>query len=212
VTTPSGGGATASGGGAAAGLVLAAGAGTRFGAGPKQLAWLGGRPLLQWALDAQTAVDAELLSPILVVLGSHAEQVRAAIDLGRAEAVVCEDWQAGQSASLRAGLRALGPVERVVVTLGDAPLVSTELIARFASEPDVSRPLRAVYDGRPGHPVALGREQIDAMLAERDVHDEGARALLHAARTIEAGHLCSGRDVDTPEDLEEVRDEARANF
>jgi CTP:molybdopterin cytidylyltransferase MocA len=192
-----------------AGLVLAAGAGTRFGATPKQLATLGDRPLLQWAIDAQTAVDPELVSPVIVVLGSCAEQVRPEIEFGRAQAVVCTDWESGQSASLRLGLRALDGAERVIVTLGDAPLVSSELIARFAQEPDPG-PLRAVYDGRPGHPVALGREQIRTLLGVDGDRDEGARALLRGARTIEAGHLCSGRDVDTPEDLEEVRDEARA--
>ncbi len=193
----------------AAGLVLAAGAGTRFGATPKQLARLGDRPLLQWAVDAQTSVDPDLLSPIVVVLGSHADEVGAEIDFGRARAAVCPDWASGQSASLRHGLRALDGAERVVVTLGDAPLVTSELIARFAQEPGAD-PLRAVYDGRPGHPVALGSEQITALLGADGAGDAGARGLLRGARTIEAGHLCSGRDVDTPEDLEEVRDEARA--
>ena len=193
----------------AAGLVLAAGAGSRFGETPKQLARLGDRPLLQWAVDAQTGVDPDLLAPIVVVLGSHAEQVRAEIDFGRAGVAVCPDWSSGQSASLRHGLRVLDGAERVVVTLGDAPLVTSELIARFAQEPG-SGALRAVYDGRPGHPVALGRVQITALLRADGKRDEGARGLLREARTIEAGHLCSGRDVDTPEDLEEVRDEARA--
>ncbi|HLI58983.1 MAG TPA: nucleotidyltransferase family protein [Solirubrobacteraceae bacterium] len=197
------------GGGPAAGLVLAAGAGTRFGTAPKQLARLGDRPLLQWAIDAQTAVDPALLDPVVVVLGSHAAEIRAAIDLGRAVAVVCPDWEAGQSASLRCGLQAIGDADRVVVTLGDAPFVSSELIARFAGDGEPT-PARAVYDARPGHPVALGREQIAALRAAGPDRDEGARGLLRGARTVEAGHLCSGRDVDTREDLEEVRDEARA--
>jgi molybdenum cofactor cytidylyltransferase len=194
----------------AAGLVLAAGAGTRFGQTPKQLAMLGDRPLLQWAVDAQTRVDPGLLTPVLVVLGAHAEQVGEGIALGRARVVVCRDWRLGQSASLKHGLRALEDVERVVVTLGDAPLVSSELIARFAREPEDGWPLRAVYAGYPGHPVGLGRAQVRTLLAADGERDEGARALLRDARTIEAGHLCSGRDVDTPEDLEEVRNEARA--
>jgi len=194
---------------AAAGLVLAAGAGTRFGETPKQLATFGGRPLLQWAVDAQTGVDPDVVAPIVVVLGSHAEEIRAQIDFGRAQVVICAEWAVGQSASLREGLRSVHDAERVVVTLGDAPLVTSDLIRRFAQEPGPG-PLRAVYDGRPGHPVALGREQITTLLREDGQRDEGGRALLRGARTIEAGHLCCGRDVDTPEDLEEVRDEARA--
>jgi molybdenum cofactor cytidylyltransferase len=191
-----------------AGLILAAGAGRRFGDTPKQLSDLCGRPLLQWAVDAQTAVDPRVIERVAVVLGSRAAEVRGAVRFGRAEVVVCEDWASGQAASLRCGLRALGGAERIVVTLGDAPLVSPEVIARFAGEPPGTR---AVYDGRPGHPVVLGPQQLRALTAPPGGTGRAApRELLGVARTIETGHLCSGRDVDTPEDLEEVRDEARA--
>jgi CTP:molybdopterin cytidylyltransferase MocA len=40
--------------------------------------------------------------------------------------------------------------------------------------------------------------------------DRGARDLLRGGPTIECGKLCSGRDVDTLEDLEAIRDETRA--
>ncbi len=188
-----------------AGLILAAGAGTRFGDAPKQLADLHGRPLLQWAIDAQTAVDPGLLDPIVVALGSRASKVQAAIDPGRARVIVCEEWDAGQSASLRCGLSALRGSDRVLITLGDAPLLTPEVIAHFAVQTPGTR---AVYDGRPGHPVVLGPEHLRALASSTG--DHGARDALADARTIEIGHLCSGRDVDTPEDLEEVRDEARA--
>ena len=191
-----------------AGLILAAGAGTRFGDAPKQLADLHGRPLLQWAVDAQNAVAADVLDPLVVVLGARASEIRAAVDFGRATVVECLDWEAGQAASLRCGLGALAGQSRIVVTLGDAPLITPTVIARFAAESDSARPARAVYGGRPGHPVVLGPAQI---AAPADVEgDRGARDRLRDARLIEVGDLCSGRDVDTPEDLEEVRNEARA--
>jgi len=92
-----------------------------------------------------------------------------------------------------------------VVTLGDAPLVTPEVIRLFVDAPPRSR---AVYGGRPGHPVVLGPQEISTLGSLSG--DEGARGLLHGGPDVEVGHLCSGRDVDTPEDLEEVRDEARA--
>ncbi|HEY2317687.1 MAG TPA: nucleotidyltransferase family protein [Solirubrobacteraceae bacterium] len=191
---------------AAAGLVLAAGGGTRFGASPKQLADFHGRPLLDWAVRAQCAVPE--LERVMVVLGSHAGEIQTAVEFGRAETVVCEDWESGQAWSLRCGVAALtagSAVSSVVVTLGDAPLVTPEVIRLFAGAPPRSR---ALYGGRPGHPVVLGPDEISAL---RKLHgDEGARALLRGGPQLEVGHLCSGRDVDTPEDLEEVRDEARA--
>jgi CTP:molybdopterin cytidylyltransferase MocA len=192
----------------AVGLVLAAGGGTRFGASPKQLADFHGRPLLEWAVRAQCAVGE--LSRVVVVLGSHAGSVRETVDFGRAETVVCDEWARGQAWSLHAGVGcvvagAVEPPSKVVVTLGDAPLVTPEVIRMFAGQPPRAR---AVYGGRPGHPVVLGPDEISALTLLSG--DEGARGLLKGGPEVEVGHLCSGRDVDTPEDLEEVSDEARA--
>ncbi|HZE05715.1 MAG TPA: nucleotidyltransferase family protein [Solirubrobacteraceae bacterium] len=191
------------GAGRVAGLVLAAGGGTRFGAGPKLLADLGGRPLLEWAVRAQCAVPE--LEHIVVVLGAHAEAILAAVRFGRADVVVCEQWESGQAASLRRGLAAVSGAGKVIVTLGDAPLITPAVIRRFLDEPPLTR---ATYGGRPGHPVVLGRAQMEALTSLSG--DRGARDLLGGGPVIEVGHLCSGRDVDTPEDLEEVRGEARA--
>jgi molybdenum cofactor cytidylyltransferase len=185
------------------GLVLAAGAGSRFGDEPKQLADLHGRPLLEWAVRAQC--DTRALERVVVVLGSSAVRIREAVEFGRAKVVVCPDWDAGQSASLRFGLAQVADAEKVVVTLGDAPLMSSAVIERFAAEEPGTR---AVYDGRPGHPVVLGPDQIARLTGLAG--DIGARKLLDGGPVIEIGHICSGRDVDTPEDLEEIRHEARA--
>ncbi len=186
-----------------AGLVLAAGEGSRFGAESKLVADLGGRPLLEYAVDAQCAVSE--LERIVVVLGAHADQVMARVRFGRAQPLICEDWSSGQSASLRRGLQEVRGAEKVIVTLGDQPLITAAVIRRFVGAPDGAR---AVYNGTPGHPVVLGPGQIAA--SEGLEGDRGARGLLRGGELIECAHLCSGSDVDTWEDLEAVRDEARA--
>jgi CTP:molybdopterin cytidylyltransferase MocA len=185
------------------GLILAAGAGNRFGEDPKLLAQLDGRPLLEHAIRAQCEV-AEL-ERIVVVLGAHAESILEKADFGRAEPIVCEDWSTGQAASLRCGLAELATADKVVVTLGDSPLITPAVITRFAAEPGGTR---ALYDGRPGHPVVLESEQMRTLATLSG--DRGARDVLRGGPTIECGELCSGRDVDTPDDLEAIRDEARA--
>jgi CTP:molybdopterin cytidylyltransferase MocA len=187
-------------------LILAAGAGTRFGERSKLLAELEGRPLLEHAVAAQCAV-AEL-ERVVVVVGACASEVLERVDFMRAETVVCPDWSEGQSASLRCGVEFLtreAGVSRVVVTLGDQPRVSAELIARFVGEPPGTR---AVYGGVPGHPVILGPVQLRAIAGVRG--DKGARELLGGGNTIECGDSSAVRDVDTPEDLEAIRHEARA--
>jgi len=188
------------------GLILAAGAGTRFGERSKLLAELDGRPLLEYAVAAQCSVTE--LERVAVVLGASAEEVLERVDFMRAEPVVCERWQEGQALSLRCGiehLTAAGDISRVIVTLGDQPRVTPELIARFVHEPPGTR---AVYGGVPGHPVVLGPVQLRAIGGLRG--DQGARELLHGGGTIECGDSSAVRDVDTPEDLEAIRHEARA--
>jgi molybdenum cofactor cytidylyltransferase len=185
------------------GLILAAGGGVRFGEEPKLLADLEGRPMLEYAIEAQCAIPE--FNQVVVVLGAHAAGMLARVDFSHAEPVICQDWREGMATSLRCGIEALDGADRVIVTLGDQPLVTSEVIRRFL---DAAPGTRATYGGRPGHPVVLGPDQ----LAKLDTlnGDHGARDLLGDAPTIECGQLCSGRDVDTPDDLEVIRDEARA--
>jgi CTP:molybdopterin cytidylyltransferase MocA len=185
-----------------AGLILAAGASRRFGRQPKLLAELEGRPLLEHAIRAQCATPQ--LARVVVVLGADAAQIAAAIDFGRAEAVICEQWRQGQSSSLRCGLAQLSHATKVIVTLADQPLITPAVIARLL---DARSGARAIYHGRPGHPVVLGRDQIRAI--ERLTGDRGARELLTRGPAIECSDLSSGRDVDTAEDLDAIRAEAK---
>ena len=177
------------------GLVLAAGEGRRFG-GTKQLASFRGRPLLEHALEAMAAV-----SPRVVVLGHVADEIRARVDLHGASPVVCDDWASGQAASLRRGLQALGPVDAVVVTLGDQPGITAEAIAAVVEAAGDEDAVRATYDGTPGHPVLLRRP----LLARAgELHgDSGFRDLLTDAtvREIEIGGLADPADIDTREEL-----------
>jgi molybdenum cofactor cytidylyltransferase len=188
------------------GVVLAAGGASRFGS-PKQLAELDGRPLLQHAVDAMLAVPA--ISPVVVVLGAEAQRVGAAVDLGEARSVVCEEWADGMAASLRCGVEAVGDCDWVIVTLGDQPRVTPQVIAAVMdhaeSAPAGTVAVRATYDGAPGHPVALGRAMLPRVAQLSG--DAGARDLLGGAdvMTFEAARLCDPADVDTPEELEALR-------
>jgi molybdenum cofactor cytidylyltransferase len=190
-------------GGGLCGVVLAAGAGRRFG-GAKQLAELGGRPLLQHAVD--TACAAAELDRVVVVLGARAAEVRQALDPGRADVVDCDGWEEGLAASLRRGVEEAGDADWVVVLLGDEPDLPASAIARVAqaaaSAPPEVGAVRATWDGRPGHPVAL-RRALAARAAQLR-GDVGARALLDVTAMLEVdcGDLGAPADVDTREDLE----------
>jgi CTP:molybdopterin cytidylyltransferase MocA len=181
-------------------LVLAAGGGRRFG-GVKQLAALAGRPLLSHAVGHVLAVPA--LSPVVVVLGHQAAAVRAGVpELAAVDVVVAEDWEAGQAASLRRGVAALGDVDAAVVLLGDQPFITPQVIAGVL---DAAAPgddaVRATYGGEPGHPVLLGRRLLRRV--DELEGDAGFRWLLEGERVrrFEAGHLADPADIDTREEL-----------
>jgi CTP:molybdopterin cytidylyltransferase MocA len=176
-------------------LVLAAGEGRRFG-GTKQLAEFDGRPLLEHALAAVEGV-----SPRVVVLGHAADEIRARVDLHGATPVVCPDWADGQAASLRCGIAALGDVSAAVITLGDQPFITAEVIAAAIEQLGDFDAVRATYDGAPGHPVVLTRRLLDQAGELRG--DIGFRDLLdgQSVRRFEAAHLCDPTDIDTREEL-----------
>ena len=184
------------------GIVLAAGAGTRFGSS-KQLAELDGRPLLEHSVRAMTSSP---VGRVLVILGSDAEQVAAGVDLHGAEAHVSERWQEGQSASLACGLAELANCDAVVVTLGDQPRLAPDAIRRvIAARGNGASAVRATYGGKPGHPVLLEQELFERL---RDVTgDHGARNLLMSVQTrdVPCDDLGGGEDVDTPAELDALR-------
>ncbi len=182
-----------------AGLLLAAGAGRRFG-GPKALAQLDGEPLV---LRALRILEAAGCTPIRAVVGAAADEVRALLP-DPAIAVYAEGWEDGMGASLRAGLAALeeGP-QAALVHLVDLPWVPAEAIARVATQASEDVVARAAYQGVPGHPVLFGRRWWPE-IGESATGDRGARDWL-AGRTdlrlVECGDLGSGRDVDHRADL-----------
>jgi CTP:molybdopterin cytidylyltransferase MocA len=175
------------------GLVLAAGEGRRFG-GPKQLARVAGRPLIEHALAALSGLDR-----VVVVLGARADEIRAGADLAGAEIVVCEDWAEGMGASLRRGIAAIGNAAEVVVVLADQPFITPGVVARVLAAPGDAA--RATYHGAPGHPVVL-RSALLARAAELR-GDSGFRGA--AMTEVECGDLADPRDIDTQADLEVVR-------
>ncbi|MGH2852372.1 MAG: nucleotidyltransferase family protein [Solirubrobacteraceae bacterium] len=186
------------------GLVLAAGEARRFGS-PKQLAPLAGRPLLEHALIAMSAVAR--LRPTVVVVGAHADEVLARVPLYGVRPVRCEGWAEGQAASLRCGVAALAEeVEAVVVVLGDQPAIDPRAIERVIESRDgTSAAVRASYGGRPGHPVLLERALFAAVAGLRG--DEGARTVLADAivRVVPCDGLGSDLDVDEPGQLDAAR-------
>lgn len=142
---------------------------------------------------------------VTVVVGAAAEQVAALVP-DDVEVVPADEWREGMGASLRAALSAPGPgtADAAVVMLADLPDVGPDVLRRLlaAAAPVADALARATYDGRPGHPVLIGRDHWAGVSASA-AGDRGARDYLatHRPLLVECGDLASGRDTDTPADL-----------
>jgi len=182
------------------GLVLAAGAGRRYGM-PKALVPWHGRLLVQHAADTLTEAGC---ADVVVVLGAEADRIRAAApDLGHT--VVNPDWATGLASSLRAGLAALAgtPAEAAVVLLVDMPGVTPSAVRRVVAIADPGALAIAGYRDRRGHPVLLGRDHW-AGVAAAATGDRGARDYLRAhhdlVRVVPVGDVADDHDIDLPAD------------
>jgi len=175
-------------------VVLAAGAGRRFG-GDKLRAPFRGRPLLAWALDdARTAG----LDDLVVVTGADdlADLVPAGV-----RTVANERWAEGQATSLQAAVavaRADGH-DALVVGLADTPLVGAAAWRAVAAS-TVTPIAVADFGGRRRPPVRLDQEVWDLLPV---TGDDGARVLLADRPELVTAVPCPGdpADVDTRGDL-----------
>jgi len=185
------------------GIVLAAGDATRFGS-PKQLATLDGRPLLQHPLDALAAAA---IDDVVVVLGSKAPAIEAAITWRGERRRINEHPGDGLASSLRIGLDAAAEDPRadaVLVVLGDQPGLRAEVVrtvvhAADATSRAIVRP-RYERDGAP-NPV-LVRRAAWAFLAGLE-GDRGLGSLIDDRPELVHEVAVAGAipDVDTPADL-----------
>ncbi|TCC23746.1 nucleotidyltransferase family protein [Kribbella speibonae] len=183
-----------------AGLVLAAGAGRRMGT-PKAL--IRDADGVTWAARTARLLTEAGCSPVVVVVGAAADQVRAELTGEPVEVVEATDWNEGMGASLRAGLRSTDAVSEAVVVLPvDVPGVTVDAVRRVVDQAGDDALVRATYDGAPGHPVVIGRRHWDGVIASAR-GDEGARGYLreHEVVLVECSDVGDGVDVDTVGEL-----------
>jgi molybdenum cofactor cytidylyltransferase len=184
------------------GLVLGAGASSRFGQ-PKQLLLYRGSTLLGWVIDQ--AERAAGLDEVIVVLGRAADEIREKVNFANAKVVENPVFGEGCASSYRAGIEALDPrSDAIMIILGDQPGVDPETIDRVADEwrQGDGQIALAAYQGRKGHPMLFARPLFGQLV---ELHgDKAAWKLVDAnpdlVRVIPFDRPFP-EDIDTPEDF-----------
>ena len=185
-------------------IVLAAGAGSRFGGG-KLLASYNGRPLIEATLANLSAAPVD---ETVVVVGEDATRLREVCEPYGVPVVENPDWALGQSTSVRVGLTAcegFPGTRAAVVLLADQPLVGSGAVERLVEAFEGGAKVAvATYGGKPRNPVLFSRE-VWPLLRRELSGDEGARGFLRGHPELVEHVPCDGvgdpADVDTREDL-----------
>ncbi|MBF6297925.1 nucleotidyltransferase family protein [Nocardia amamiensis] len=183
---------------AVAGVVLAAGAGTRYGR-PKVLAEGGA-----WLRATVAALRDGGCDPVIVVLGATGPTPQI-IDLPPGvQHVWAADWATGLSAALRAGLIAAArtPARYAAIMPVDTPDVGAEVVARVlaAAVAAPSGLARAVFHDTPGHPVVMTHKHWNGVCGAA-AGDSGARTYLTGRNDmvcVTCDDLATGIDRDFP--------------
>jgi molybdenum cofactor cytidylyltransferase len=182
-------------------LLLAAGQSIRMGR-PKLLLPLGESTIIEQTIDnlLNSRVD-----EVIVVVGFRAQEHRERIGKRPVEIVTNLRYSEGMSASLVAGLNAVGKrAQAVMVALADQPFVESSLINELldAFAKHNKGIVVPVYQGRRGHPVVLSMRYREKLLALKG--DIGARQIIEENRDdllevpVESDSVSI--DLDTPDD------------
>lgn len=173
------------------GVLLAAGAGRRYGK-PKVL-------VDGWMQTAVGALRDGGCADVVLVLGAALVPAPPGVTV-----VTAPLWHQGLSASVRAGLAQAGRMDAdyAVLHVVDTPDVGPDVVKRVLTRAVSSRSGlgRAVFAGRPGHPVVIARRHWPEVLA-RTSGDQGAGAYLRGRDDVEAvecADLAGGHDIDAP--------------
>jgi molybdenum cofactor cytidylyltransferase len=186
-----------------AGVILAAGGAQRMGRPKQSLLWHG-QPLVRHV--AQAALEASL-DPVVVVSGSAAGQVEAAVEGLAVQLVHNPDWQSGQSSSVKAGICAL-PAETgaAMFLLADQPGTPAALIASLveAHAATLSPLVAPLVQGQRANPVLMDRVTFPDLLSLSG--DQGGRALFsrYPVQWVPWHDAVALQDIDTPEDYQRL--------
>ena len=192
-------------------ILLAAGAGSRFGGG-KLLAPLGGRPLIEATLSGLRSAPVD---EIIVVVGAEGERLRSISTVYETRIVENPYWAEGRSTSVRTGLRACASgAQAAVVCLADQPLVGAEAVGRLVEAfRRGAKVAVATYDGEMRNPVLFARAVWPLLLREMS-GDKGARVFLKQhlkiVTEVPCDDVANPADVDTVEDLRRLEEDFKA--
>lgn len=184
-------------------MILAAGESRRFG-GIKQLAELGGKPLLQRAIDECVDIPG---TSTMVVLGANSELVEAGTEFAGVKKIINARWKLGMSSSIQAAMnKADEGTQALLFLAADQVMVRKEnlmaMIEEWRRQPD--KIVAAKYQNQMGIPAIIPKCYWSELAGLTG--DKGAKRLLLNSGNLTVFPLPEGAvDIDTRKDLDDVQ-------
>ena len=183
-------------------IVLAAGASRRLGQA-KQLVMHHGEQLVRHTLRAAAA---SRCAGVSVVLGANAHHVMPAVLGIGAEVVHNPAWETGMASSISCGVAwaERRAYDAIVLCVCDQPHISSAHVDALIREHEATDDVIASrYHAAVGVPCVFPRASYPSLLALTG--DQGARGLLRTGIVREVPWEAGAVDVDTPQDLDQLR-------
>jgi len=155
--------------------ILAAGKGTRLKSKhPKVLHEVGGKPLLAHVIAAATKVVPA--RDVFAIIGHEADRVRSAV-VASGIGFVLQQEQRGTGHALMVAREALAPYDLVIVLYGDAPLITSNTIARLRDFHLAKKAAMTILTARLENPAGYGRivrrkagsDDVKAIVEQKDL-------------------------------------------
>jgi len=185
-------------------IILAAGASRRM-----------GKPKLELKIDGINLLERTIKNAVLSIVDEIILVTKPGnlpVDINKysgVRVVENENWETGQSSSMKAGLKGISPDSNgALFLMADQPMVNTgiinELVINFLeTEKPITAPL---YSDKKGAPVLFNKSLFQELLVVEG--DKGGRDLLdkYPVNYVEINSSLAPFDVDTPEDYRKLKE------
>lgn len=171
----------------------------------KQLAMIGGKPMLQHAIDA---ANSSFCDYVLLVVGSSSSEILSRIDPGRAQVVLNKNFEKGQSTSIKCGITNI-PEDSggAIIMVGDQPYIKSvhlnKMIKSFKEKDSV---VILSHEGKPRNPVLIPKKLFSKLATLKG--DTGAKALVRKYNQVRLVEIRDEKvffDVDTKREYSKLR-------
>lgn len=180
-------------------IILAAGAGSRFGGAKLEYRLPSGQTILQQTITKY--LDA--FEQVLIVIKERDQNLREQVEIPRVNIVETQYAHQGMSQSLRVGVRESTSAAACMIALGDMPYIKVSTIQSLIQQASEAKIVQPISGARAGNPVIFGSNYYSEILSLQG--DKGAKQLLskHAEHLLEIEVNDPGihHDIDRIDDV-----------